>query len=952
MKFEQLVSLLPCQSLEDFDLQRKEDDAEQLLSGWSTLWHPLLLASAQALPRWLPATSPPPEPSNYLVLLPDCCQPSLPEDWLRQAESAGACVLRNLPHRDDMLAAALERLDTDRPNVDADLAADFLALGFCHLQVELLTRKLRYMSNLDEGSLQTAALQAADEALQGNVEASRRHLQSAFDRLHEAREYFYPTEARLLDLTLVAPSTLGAALQAELSSGLPRNLLVAAEVVEEMAEREPATLEALKAALADQRAALIGGEYGESRLPLLEVEAIERQFARGLAAYEKHLRRRPTIFGRRRFGLTPVLPQILERHGFKGVLHCTLDDGRFPTGNQSRIQWEGIDGTAIEALGSLPVDAGRAESFLRIAEKLGDAMNLDHTATVMFAHWPGRSSRWYEDLRRIAAYGAVFGAFGTIDDYFEQTTLAGHRSHHRPDEYRSPYLRQDVAAGRRDPISRWVRYFRRRGALQARQTLETLAIVGGAAAQIGKGKNGGATTAEELANSIEASLAADEDTDPALDDRLARSLDEPLLHFGRAVIGTADAARRGCLVVNPWSFSQQAGVPASSFLHHAWSGNAPAMGFAWIDSAAEPPPAAIERKGWFGKQKPQALPPLAEENVLRNEFFEIHFDPRTGGLRTISDYHSRDPRLAQQIALRLPRGGESGAEQNYSVMAADELEVTSAGPVLGEILSRGRLMDREGHRVAAFRQTTRAWRGSRVIELQIELEIDRLPQGNPWDSYYAARFAWKDDAATLQRGTNMARHPTELTQFESPHFVDICRGKQQTTLLCGGLPYHRRFGPRKLDTLLVTQGETARTFRLGIGIDVPNSLAAALGFLAPPLVLPDQPPTPTSTGWLFHLDCRNVLATHWEPVDNSRGLTAPGESEQTLPAGETAFRVRLLETDGRGVRLGLRCFRSVAAARKINPGEVPPVDLEVEGDRINIPLGPHQWVEVEVRVKA
>ena len=74
--------------------------------------------------------------------------------------------------------------------------------------------------------------------------------------------------------------------------------------------------------------------------------------------------------------------------------------------------------------------------------------------------------------------------------------------------------------------------------LQARQTLETLAIVGGAAAQIGKGKNGGATTAEELANSIEASLAADEDTDPALDDRLARSLDEPLLHFGRAVTGS------------------------------------------------------------------------------------------------------------------------------------------------------------------------------------------------------------------------------------------------------------------------------------------------------------------------------------------------------------------------------------------------------------------------------
>ena len=60
-------------------------------------------------------------------------------------------------------------------------------------------------------------------------------------------------------------------------------------------------------------------------------------------------------------------------------------------------------------------------------------------------------------------------------------------------------------------------------------------------------------------------------------------------------------------------------------------------------------------------------------------------------------------------------------------------------------------MDREGRRVAGFRQTTRVWRGSRVIELQIELDIDRQPGANPWDSYYAARFAWKDETAALHR---------------------------------------------------------------------------------------------------------------------------------------------------------------------------------------------------------
>jgi alpha-mannosidase len=153
------------------------------------------------------------------------------------------------------------------------------------------------------------------------------------------------------------------------------------------------------------------------------------------------------------------------------------------------------------------------------------------------------------------------------------------------------------------------------------------------------------------------------------------------------------------------------------------------------------------------------------------------------------------------------------------------------------------------------------------------------------------------------------------------------------------LPYHRRFGPRKLDTLLVVQGETARSFSLGIGIDVPHPMAAALAMLAPPLMLSDQPPPPLPTGWLFHLDCRNVFATHWEP------LTAAGST-----AG--VFRVRLLETDGCGVQVGLRCFRAVQSARKINPGNIPPLELVVEGDRINVPIGPHQWIEVEVELKS
>ena len=65
MKFQDLIVLLPCQSLEDFSLDRQADDAEEILSAYSALWHPALLASAQDVPKWVAAEDPPQEPADH-----------------------------------------------------------------------------------------------------------------------------------------------------------------------------------------------------------------------------------------------------------------------------------------------------------------------------------------------------------------------------------------------------------------------------------------------------------------------------------------------------------------------------------------------------------------------------------------------------------------------------------------------------------------------------------------------------------------------------------------------------------------------------------------------------------------------------------------------------------------------------------------------------------------------
>ena len=270
-------------------------------------------------------------------------------------------------------------------------------------------------------------------------------------------------------------------------------------------------------------------------------------------------------------------------------------------------------------------------------------------------------------------------------------------------------------------------------------------------------------------------------------------------------------------------------------------------------------------------------------------------------------------------------------------MAADAVETTVATETLGEIVARGRLMDRQGRQLAEYRQTYRLWRGSRVLLLDIELQPNSECAADPWNSYYAARFAWANEAADLYRSVNLTRQPAKGKRFEAPLYVDVDNAGIRTTILTGGLPFHRRYGLRMLDTLLIVSGERCRRFQLGIGVDLKNPLHEALHLVTPSPALAQTaaPPRPTNSSWLFHVDARNVTATHWDVV-----------SEAARPVG---FRVRLLETQGRPAKVGLQCFRTVTSARKLNFQGDSLSECPIESGAIQLQLSAHEWVEVEAR---
>ncbi|MEX2025883.1 MAG: hypothetical protein WEH44_01260, partial [Pirellulaceae bacterium] len=435
------------------------------------------------------------------------------------------------------------------------------------------------------------------------------------------------------------------------------------------------------AALAEDRVGLIGGEEREERLPLLSQESILANLRRGLSQYESLVGQRPEVYGRWRFGLTPTLPGILQQLGFRGALHACFEEGAVPSGTQLKIRWEGLDGTALDAIARPPLDASKPQTFLSLATKLGESMDSDHVATLCLAHWPGQASEWLGDLRRIASYSKALGKFVTIEKYFGETDLPGHLDRFEADRYRSPYLKQAVIRKQDDPLSTTVRYWQSQYRQRAEQTMRTLGTLVSGRVQ------GSGFRVQDTPNSA---LITPQAESPPDSDASSTSVDSAAAAWADTLAG-GKRNPPGTLILNPCSFVRRVGVelPADAAVPDAGKPvyaaetagqrklavvDLPPAGFVWLGGGGTT--GSRDRKGLL----------LVEDNSLRNEFFEAIINPTTGALAAIHEYQARGNRLSQQVALRMPgakqRPGDTHRDPDeaatYSVMAADAIETTAS----------------------------------------------------------------------------------------------------------------------------------------------------------------------------------------------------------------------------------------------------------------------------------
>ena len=855
--------ILPCAQLEDLPTHLTGREAADLLAAWTALWHPALIAAAGTLPGWHPADAPP-DPSTLegeLVLLPTASRQRLPGDW---RDRAGAANPQNPPlveavaSRDETLAAALYAAEVDSSHVPADTVADFLALGYAYLQVELLTRAMRYTSVLDTDQFTGATVAAARAAVANDQELEQAEIARAFDLLADARNHLYAVDFYVVDLTLLAASTLGESLRTKLAVASPTSLLLTGELLELMAREHPETLAEVRRGIEAGTACVVGGYYHGNASTWASPEMVLNELVRGQEAAREHLRREYEVFAQFDAAFSPLLPQILASLGFRGALHAAFDGVRLPRSEQCKTWW-GPEGAAVQALAATPLDVARPETWLRLAERIGDTIAHDHVATILLAGWPGTACEYYDDLRRAARFGPVLGKLVTLEEYFHITREPDEWTTFHPREY--PFRLGSKSD--RDPIEACRRQVHERASLVAAQ----LAAAAG----------------------------------------LTTHAPQP----------GGDSSSDRCAVINPWNFAfpQFIGFDPLGFEDSDRQQQVvllpavPGCGYATLAAAAMPPSVA-----------------LADERALRNEQLELTISDTTGGIQSLRSHRDRSTRVSQRLVFHSARDGEA----HETIMVAERIEITRNDAIAGQITSEGRLLDPNGQTLARFIQTTRVVRGLPAVIVDVQLDPQRLPEGDVWKNYFASRIAWAGDAIALRRGVQWTARETAREQIESLEWIEINDGIGTLTNFALGLPFHRRIGLTRLDSLLIVPGEKRRRFQFALAIDEKHPTQTALGLVTAGKRSAVQLPNPP-TGWFLHVGAKNVLLTHVEP----------------LAAPQAGICLRLLETEGRDTRTTLAAFRPFHAARTTDFRGQSTGVLSVAGGRAQFEIGPHRWLQLE-----
>jgi hypothetical protein len=432
------IIVQPCYSLEDLTRDLDETSAGDYHAAWTSMWHPQLLLAIGSLPEWKRSDSSSLDVRSALIVVPSASKTQLDTTLRERIDLNENVVFESLGQRTDNVKAIATLLGIGDVRYDVaanDVARDekgrmpvcvetFYALGFAFQQLNILTRKVHYSTNLDLMLLHEQVTKAATAYLANDAEESERWMQSCFDQLSQERDRYFSQQANLIDLTLIAKSTIGEALSKQLKIDRKQNLLCSASMLERVQNQNCIAFDAIKRQIGTKAISIIGGLDHESASPWLSNDQLLRSLSDGRRKYLELMNHTPKVFARLTGGIQANDAQLLRIAGFPYAVLSSWLDGEVPAADQAKIRWQSADTSTIDAIAAFVLQANSTLSVLSIAMQFAKQFDYHQVPTVVLAHWPSENCEAFRDLVIATERTAALGTWRTLDDYFETTGQA------------------------------------------------------------------------------------------------------------------------------------------------------------------------------------------------------------------------------------------------------------------------------------------------------------------------------------------------------------------------------------------------------------------------------------------------------------------------------------------------------------------------------------------------
>ena len=947
------IFVIPSTALEELPKRMGHPLALDFLTAWTSQWDPRLLVGLGNVPEWKKIDGNSLDLEHALILCPEASRKKLDQPQRERLQLGECLVIDSESHsRPELVARILSglNLESDVSGGKPLLCDDFYALGYAVLQIQILARKLRYSWNIDWIAFTEQALSAAKASMAGDETETERWLQACFDSLSQERDRYCSQQAYLLEVILLAPSTLQSALDQQLQSTHPTNLLACASLLQEIQDRNPAAWEVIRAKMSAKNLAVIGGLESDQMLVRGSVKAQWRQMRRGQKAYNALGMDVPGVFSRFGPGFSANAPNWLSKFGFRNVMLHAWSEGVVPDGDQAKIKWQSShEGSSVDALVSHVLDASSADSYLDLALSLAGQLDYHQVPTLILAHWPELPSQPQKDLLRLIARSPALGAFQTVDHYFATTSqpyssttfpsnafkIAVHGAtnqqamqHHRMMQYEQLRVRTE----RMQSLS----YLWDQIAAQT-ATHDSL-----------ESKQGFADKTNAILEELDAGLESE--IQVGIEARIAQQREyllkqiQATLSKGPRSTGRPDLPEsgRGYLLINPGNHPMRLFLeglegevdPSSSKRIVACDARAgrtdavvdiPPFGFVRMRlnaasgsrSASSSSSDKPSKSTWLTRLAGIRSGIVGTDWTLANEYMELQIDPKRGHLRSMYIANKRGSRLSGMPSL-VEGGSDAKRKWNDTdclTLSNIQLRIVRDTPLVGSIEMTGEAKLSTGQTVVLKTRYT-LWKGARSVEVVVESEnLDSQSVSCVW------RTAWLNEGATLAAWQHGAKGKLQGPLQATVELIEIDDAEHRIYIASKGLSFHRRSDSRFLisDVPIGPDGNVKGHF--SIGIDWPRPYESAMDFCDVPWIVEDSAMGSSAVdegAWLAQCSLPSV---HMSFVDPAPAIDASECQEQkaSLLAGKVGDACILLcETQAKSGSARLSFFRDVAEAWRVD----------------------------------